>query len=169
MAKARCPDCGENDPSKFGKNKAMESGLCCYCKSCMNNRNRKSRFDNPEKVQEHKRKWIAKNPDYYLDQYAKNKDRFSNKNAKYREKNPEKIKAHNTIIKAIKNGILKREPCVICGNERVDNHHESYKEENWGKVIPLCRLHHRRRHVEIENGIPLDEEKYKITDMNRIS
>lgn len=47
--------------------------------------------------------------------------------------------------RAIKRGILTRQPCEECGLEKVDAHHEDYSkplEVRW-----LCRAHHAALHV----------------------
>lgn len=48
--------------------------------------------------------------------------------------------------KAIKKGLLVRQPCEICGALRVDAHHEDYSKPL--QVRWLCRKHHRQRHHE---------------------
>jgi ribbon-helix-helix CopG family protein len=55
--------------------------------------------------------------------------------------------AHLLVAKAIREGVLQRTPCEICGDLKVQGHHENYSkplEVRW-----LCTEHHRQRHVEL--------------------
>lgn len=55
---------------------------------------------------------------------------------------------------AINSGALVPEPCVVCGRENVDGHHEDYSKPL--DVIWLCRMHHRWRHcygTEVEGMV----------------
>ena len=86
---------------------------------------------------------------------------------KYREKNKDRLTIYNRIYNkkwrhthgykrdnvrarvfwAIKKGKLFRKPCVICGELKVQAHHEDYDkplEVRW-----LCNKHHRARHQAI--------------------
>lgn len=45
---------------------------------------------------------------------------------------------------ALKKGIIKRECCNYCGNEKSEMHHTNYNFPL--KVIWLCRLHHKQIH-----------------------
>ena len=58
---------------------------------------------------------------------------------RYREKNPLKHQAHLALTKAIRRGILKREPCIKCGNLKVEGHHEDYSQPL--VVTWLCKKH----------------------------
>jgi len=48
------------------------------------------------------------------------------------------------VREALRHGEISREPCVVCGSEEVQGHHEDYAEPL--DVIWLCRLHHSWRH-----------------------
>jgi hypothetical protein len=65
----------------------------------------------------------------------------------YRKRFNGKARAHDRTKIAIEKGILIKEPCEICGESRVDAHHEDYSrplEVRW-----LCKIHHGERHREI--------------------
>ena len=67
-----------------------------------------------------------------------------------RKKFPEKIKARDIVNKAIKSGKLIRMPCLICGETKVEGHHEDYDKPldvDW-----LCQKHHREQE-EINKGV----------------
>lgn len=55
------------------------------------------------------------------------------------EERSDKNFARRVVSKALKNGSLKKEPC-ICGNEKVEAHHEDYKLPL--DVIWVCKKHH---------------------------
>mgnify|MGYP001611599223 CR=1 FL=1 len=48
------------------------------------------------------------------------------------------------VAKAIQDGVLVREPCEVCGNPKVDGHHDDYSKPL--DVRWLCRSHHRLHH-----------------------
>ena len=70
---------------------------------------------------------------------------------KYCERYPERIKANQALNRAIKNGKIKKSPCVECGATYwIHGHHPNYSEPY--KVIWLCARHHKKyKH----NDIPL--------------
>jgi hypothetical protein len=63
------------------------------------------------------------------------------------EEYEKRMKVPYQVAKALKKGILKRQPCVICGNEKTHGHHEDYNKPL--DVVWLCSLHHRKRHREL--------------------
>ncbi len=57
--------------------------------------------------------------------------------------------AHRAIQSAIEAGHMKSASslkCADCGDDARDYHHESYEEEKWLDVEPLCRSCHMARH-----------------------
>lgn len=65
----------------------------------------------------------------------------------YEERYPERKGARSAVLKAIRSGRLKREPCRICGNPIAHAHHEDYSKQL--DVMWLCRKHHGERHREL--------------------
>ena len=63
---------------------------------------------------------------------------------RYRKKYPEKYIAHRLLNNAVRSGKLKRMPCVVCGKEKVEGHHEDYSKPL--DVIWLCKKHHLEAH-----------------------
>ncbi len=60
---------------------------------------------------------------------------------KHRANNPLKYKARTAVSNALRDKRLFRQPCEVCGNERVQAHHDDYSkplEVKW-----LCFEHHR--------------------------
>jgi hypothetical protein len=61
-----------------------------------------------------------------------------------RSRRPEQIQARESLSKAIKRGIIKRQPCEVCGNPRSHGHHPDYSrplDVKW-----LCQPHHQQEH-----------------------
>jgi hypothetical protein len=62
----------------------------------------------------------------------------------YRRKYPQKLAAYNATQRAIRNGKLIRQPCMICGNPRSQAHHPNYAQKL--AVEWLCETHHKNLH-----------------------
>lgn len=61
---------------------------------------------------------------------------------KNREENPHKWAARTYARK-----MLKKQPCMECGAEKVQaHHHVGYAPENWLNVQWLCKKHHMAAH-----------------------
>lgn len=70
---------------------------------------------------------------------------------RFRERFAHKHKAHKTVRDAIRDGILERKPCEVCGsNERIHAHHDDYS--NPLDVKWLCQKHHNERHNELRKA-----------------
>ena len=67
-------------------------------------------------------------------------------NTRNRRKDPDGyMAAHIAVSKALKNGILKRMPCMMCGRtDLVHAHHDNYLKPL--DVMWLCVIHHKSRH-----------------------
>jgi hypothetical protein len=61
-----------------------------------------------------------------------------------RANNPNKYKAHCTVNNALRDGNLTKQPCEVCGNPRVEAHHDDYTKPL--DVRWLCFEHHRQIH-----------------------
>lgn len=72
------------------------------------------------------------------------------KSREYAELHPERMQASKAVREAIKRKQIKparKCKCADCGAKAQDLHHESYAEEDWIKVVPLCRSCHKKRHI----------------------
>ncbi len=56
----------------------------------------------------------------------------------------EKTRARNSLKNAVRLGKIKKQPCEICGETKVDAHHEDYSKQF--AVKWLCRKHHSELH-----------------------
>ena len=70
---------------------------------------------------------------------------------RYREKNPEKHAAHLVMRNAIRAGMLVPMPCEVCGEKKVEGHHDDYGAPL--SVRWLCKMHHLQAHGGIFSGI----------------
>ncbi|MBT6047826.1 MAG: hypothetical protein HOG49_13535 [Candidatus Scalindua sp.] len=109
-------------------------------------------------------KYNSKNKDkrkiYWDKYYKKNSETIIKKTRKYqateagkkaisistkrmREKYPEKYSARMEALKAIRKGTLVKKPCEVCGEIKVEGHHEDYNKPL--DVMWLCKKHHVAR------------------------
>ncbi len=64
----------------------------------------------------------------------------------WRQNNPNAYRAQTALGNALRDGKIKRQPCEVCGAEKVHAHHDDYSrplEVRW-----LCPLHHQRHHAD---------------------
>ncbi|WP_336741350.1 hypothetical protein [Aureimonas altamirensis] len=64
----------------------------------------------------------------------------------WRRANPERYRAHVSVCRALSVGGLEKDLCEVCGNPKVDAHHDDYSKPlaiRW-----LCRKHHTQLHAQ---------------------
>ncbi len=66
-----------------------------------------------------------------------------------KKKFPRKFKARDILYRSRRGGKIQREPCQICGNMKVDGHHDDYSKPL--KVKWLCRIHHFELHRNLNS------------------
>lgn len=115
---------------RCGKEMAAYSN--CYCVGC---------------ASEWRRNYLSKNP--------KKKKALDEKAKETRQKDPlaqVKQACRRLTRTAVNNGSLNKTPCIKCGNEKSEAHHEDYMKPL--EVIWLCRKHHAEHHKlkEITNA-----------------
>jgi hypothetical protein len=67
-----------------------------------------------------------------------------------KKKYPEKFKCRDIYYSAKRYGKIEKKPCEVCGNIKVDGHHDDYTkplEVKW-----LCRKHHLGLHKELRDA-----------------
>lgn len=64
--------------------------------------------------------------------------------AEYRRMNPDVVRCHDAVNNAVRHGRLVRGPCEVCGEKKVDAHHDDYTKPL--DVRWLCRKHHLELH-----------------------
>lgn len=82
---------------------------------------------------------VARKAVYMRDYLRKNKERIKLQ----RLENPEKLQARYKLRYEVKMGRIEKLPCLECGNEKSEAHHEDYAKPL--EVIWLCRKHHSLR------------------------
>lgn len=96
---------------------------------------------------------------YQRDYRAKNRDRIREINKKWRDvnghgwndRNKLALVVHRETDRAIKKGILVRQPCEVCGStEQNRAHHDDYNQPL--KVRWFCEKHHREYHKNLSTG-----------------
>jgi hypothetical protein len=110
--------------------------------------------NNAEKKKAYHRAWYQSNKELGLTHVKKEKRIIKSEeenrqkgricSSEYRKHYPERIKACMAVGIAIKKGILVRQPCIVCGNEKSQAHHDDYSkmlEVKW-----LCQKHHKELH-----------------------
>lgn len=123
-----CGRCKKEKPlSEFNKDKYSKTGYRSQCKECMTAERLRLRDHYKEWRSTDERKSIYR-------QYRK---------ARY-EKDRLKIKARNA------SRVLKRMPCEVCGNEKVEAHHDDYAKPL--NVRWLCQAHHKQWHRDNGEG-----------------
>lgn len=63
---------------------------------------------------------------------------------KWAKNNKTKVKVEQLLQDAVKKGIIKRKPCIICKNPKALAHHPNYSKPL--EVIWLCPVHHKEIH-----------------------
>lgn len=64
--------------------------------------------------------------------------------------NPVARRAHYLVAQAIRKGQLVLSPCEVCGDPKVDAHHDDPADAM--TIRCLCRKHHRRLHARLRKG-----------------
>lgn len=129
------------------KNKTK--GYHGWCKKCRKIETKIYFLKNREKLSSQKKIAELKRPE----QIAANRKRAR---LKYIETNPYKTESRRQTRFAIRNGLLPRKPCKICGNPISEAHHADYSkplEVDW-----MCRKHHRAWH-RVFSTVSSDESK----------
>lgn len=66
---------------------------------------------------------------------------------RYRNEHPNRAKANAAVARALRSGLLRRQPCWVCGGRAVA-HHPDYDAPL--DVVWLCQVHHTEAHSLVE-------------------
>lgn len=66
--------------------------------------------------------------------------------AKWSLANTDKRRAHCKVYRALKSGLLVKQPCAVCGSHEVEAHHPDYSRPL--DVVWLCIPHHAEVHIK---------------------
>lgn len=142
-ADARLPEWGKAQRSPFcavcGANKEnKDSGYCNKCKRDNASRNR---------IEAKKT-----NPNFAEEERISKRERYRNN-----EFHRLQVMCRLWVRRSIKAGHMKKQVCEVCGEIKVDAHHDDYAKPL--DVRWLCRSHHREHH---ERNKHLTKEEYLI-------
>jgi hypothetical protein len=121
-------------------------------------------FNDPEyraKIQKQEKEYKQKHKEsyrlYQKTWRGKHKDQIKAYQRLWRKKHPEdnlrhinnsieafKRKARQLLRNAIRNGVMKKQPCKVCKDQKAQAHHPDYNKPL--AVIWLCPLHHAQIH-----------------------
>ncbi|RTL07337.1 hypothetical protein EKK58_02160 [Candidatus Dependentiae bacterium] len=133
MGNKLCNKCGKTKfRAEFNRNKSRKDGLQDYCKLCQAEGNKKYVLANPDKRKRTIKNYCkAAGSKFYL---------------KSKELRSVKIKALAALQVAMRQGIISRLPCKICGSLKTEGHHHSYLARDFLNVTFLCGQHHKAWH-----------------------
>lgn len=130
--KKTCFKCKETLPiDAFYKHKAMSDGHLNKCKKC-------AKID----VDLHRQKNID---DIRAYDRSRGRRQSTSYTMEYRAANGDKYKAHCAVGNALRDGKIKKLPCIICGCEKSEAHHPDYSSPL--DVVWLCSAHHKQAHA----------------------
>lgn len=135
----RCFKCECVKPlEEFYKHPMMADGHVNKCKECNKNDVTANRNKNIEKIRAYDRE-RGKIPERIKANTEINRA--------WRQEDTRRSSAHTQVAKAIRNGVLVRQPCTRCGDAKSLAHHEDYDKPL--EVVWLCQPCHKQRHKEI--------------------
>lgn len=137
----KCFKCQSVKPLKeFYKHSRMADGHLNKCKECTKNDVSKHRIENIEKIRAYDRA-RGKIPERIK--------ASSEITRAWREEDSRRQYAHGKVSRALKSGLLVRNPCIRCGEEKSVAHHDDYDKPL--DVMWLCQPCHKQRHKELLN------------------
>ena len=139
-----CFKCKKEKPlCDFYKHSRMADGHLNKCKECTKADVLINRWKNIDRIRKYDRE-RGKLP-HRIARKTKNL-------IKERKEFPEKTKARAVVARAKKKGIIKQEPCKICGAiGRIEAHHPDYSKPL--DVVWLCSVHHHAVHYGLIGDI----------------
>lgn len=136
MAEKICFKCGIKKPlTEFYLHSQMADGHLNKCKECAKQDSKKEYRNNVEERKEY---------EHQRNSTQERKNAAAEKQRLHRAKNPEKYKARTAVSNAIRDGRLKRQPCIYCGStEKIQGHHKDYSKPL--EVTWVCFQCHRQK------------------------
>lgn len=134
--------------SEFHIRAASPDGLSAKCKSCASEYD-KTRANLPHRVAARAAYRNTENGKISVSKAKKKYDSSEKKLAciqRHRAKHPKKYKARQAVGNAIRDGVLVRGDCEVCGDQKTHGHHDDYNKPL--DVRWLCTTHHAAWHKE---------------------
>lgn len=147
-----CRRCKKNkELSEFYSHSQMKDGHLNICIECTKKRVAEHRERNIEKIRRYDR--IRGRTEERLKNTREMSRMYRAIGKAYAvdwiKRNPEKRAAHIKLGNAVRDGRIKKQPCVACGEKKSDGHHGDYSKPL--NVIWLCRRCHARLHRKYED------------------
>jgi hypothetical protein len=154
-----CKECGlEKNTKCFYKETKKKNGLSAWCRDCKDKSTKKWRKNNPEKVQKTKLKHKEKYPQYHVDRYWEDPEKYKKQSKKWREENPLKVKVirKKSYDKDPQKSINRSKKYAKNNPEKIKVRMDRWVRENPEKILMYCA---KRRAAKF-NAIPswADEE-----------
>jgi len=165
----KCKYCGEVKPlSEFSISKGMRDGHLNKCKVC-------HRAYVKEHYKANREKYLQRSKEAYRAEggreasvkagrkysnspkgkaakrryYEKNREKVREYNRKWRREHRLQTRAHCAVYRALLRGDIEKKPCEVCGEVKVEAHHEDYNKPL--DVKWLCNKHHKKLHRKKKN------------------
>lgn len=121
------------------------------CKDCVRASVTKHRQENLERIRSYDRMRgsmphrVAARAEYSKTQAFAQSHKASAE--RWSQKHPERRKASHIVSNAVRDGRIKKLPCLCCGEMKVEGHHPDYSRPL--DVVWLCTKHHKEVHAMI--------------------
>ena len=148
-----CFKCDKEKPlSDFYRHSEMADGHLNKCKSCTKRDTKKNR---------------RRRLEYYraYDRMRGNRQSAEYR-ARYKDDAPGKAKARHAVSNAIRDGLIARHSCEICGSPRTHGHHDDYLKPL--SVRWLCPGHHSQWHAINGEGANGDASAESVLQAARV-
>lgn len=122
----------------FYRHPGMSDGRLGKCKECIKEERRAHYMKNRDRIRAYDKK---------RERDPRRRERKLEYQRRYRERNGYKVIARQRVARALKSGRLSKKPCGICGDTKVEAHHDDYQDPL--QVTWLCFRHHRERHGQM--------------------
>lgn len=135
-----CFKCRCSKPlTEFYKHSQMGDGHLGKCKECTKTDVKQNRLREVERVRAYDR-MRASQP-----HRVASRTKYTEI---YRKTNPKRARANAMVTRAVRAGLLKKQPCWVCG-EKALAHHPDYDSPL--DVVWLCQPHHKQAHALVAN------------------
>lgn len=155
-----CKCCGLQKPvSDYYKHPKMGDGFMSKCKECHKEHIRLVRSENIDRYREYDRQ--RGNLDHRVAARAayaetdKGRAAIARAKSSYMARNPERRAANVALGNAVRDGVVVRQPCWVCGALKVEGHHPAYSMKL--DVVWLCKPHHQQLHNEHDEYVQQQE------------
>lgn len=143
----------EKELTDFSRDRTSSTGWTSACKKCRRIQCDNWTVNNKARVRAMARKRYYKNRvrmiNYSAKWKANNMDKVRQHDRNRVAKDPNKPRARRVVKFAVDNGKLQQSPCEVCGDKDVQAHHDSYIKKDWLKVRWMCKFHHIKHHKEL--------------------